>query len=47
MWSRFHHELLAALQEQSARDVTAYHRRAAARIEAAPGRRRAGVDCGV
>ena len=39
VWSRFHHETLAALQAQSARDVAAYHRRAAARIEGAPARR--------
>lgn len=39
VWSRFHHETLAALQAQSARDVAAYHRRAVARIEGAPTRR--------
>jgi hypothetical protein len=38
VWSRFHHETLAALQGQSARYVAAYHRRVRARIEVAPAR---------
>ena len=39
VWTRFHHESLAALQERSDRYIRAYHQRAAARIEAAPPRR--------
>lgn len=39
VWSRFHHQSLAALQAQSAKYVAAGRVRAAARIEAAPERR--------
>ena len=39
VWARFQHPSLEALQAQSARYVAAYRQRAAARIEAAPGRR--------
>ena len=39
VWARFQHPDLPALQAQSARYVAAHRRRAAARIEAAPGRR--------
>lgn len=39
VWSRFHHESLAALQQRSVRYVAASRERARARIEAAPGRR--------
>jgi hypothetical protein len=39
VWARFQHPSLEALQAQSARYVAAHRQRAAARIEAAPGRR--------
>jgi hypothetical protein len=39
VWSRFHHNSLAALQAQSRRYVRAYRQRAAARIDDAPKRR--------
>ncbi len=39
VWARFQHPSLGALQAQSARYVAAHRQRAAARIEAAPGRR--------
>jgi hypothetical protein len=39
VWSRFHHNSLAALQEQSRRYIRAYRQRAAARIDDAPKRR--------
>ena len=39
VWARFQHPSLEALQAQSARYVAAHRHRAAARIEAAPGRR--------
>lgn len=39
VWTRFQHASLEGLQAQSARYVTAHRQRAAARIEAAPGRR--------
>ena len=40
VWARFHHESLKGLRAQSARYVGAHRRRSAARIEAAPERRR-------
>ena len=40
VWARFHHESVQGVQEQSARYVTAHRQRHAARIEAAPERRR-------
>lgn len=40
VWSRFHHESLAALQERSDRYVAAHRQRTATRQEAAPERRR-------
>src|SRR5207248_8656513 len=39
VWARFQHPSLEALRAQSARYVAAHRQRAAARIEAAPGRR--------
>jgi hypothetical protein len=39
VWSRFHHDSLADLQERSVQYVSAYHNRAAVRLEAAPPRR--------
>ena len=39
VWTRFQHPSLEALQAQSVRYVAAHRQRAAARIEAAPGRR--------
>jgi hypothetical protein len=39
VWTRFQHTTLEGLQAQSARSVAAHRQRAAARIEAAPGRR--------
>src|SRR5262245_7269337 len=39
VWARFQHPSLEALQAQSARYVAAHRQRAAARVEAAPGRR--------
>jgi hypothetical protein len=39
VWARFQHPSLEALQAQSVRYVAAHRQRAAARIEAAPGRR--------
>jgi hypothetical protein len=39
VWARFQHPSLEGLQAQSARYVAAHRQRAAARIEAAPGRR--------
>jgi hypothetical protein len=39
VWERFHHDSLADLQSRSARSLAAHHRRARARIEAAPPRR--------
>jgi Homeodomain-like domain len=39
VWARFHHDSLADLQSRSARYLAAHHRRAMARIEAAPPRR--------
>jgi hypothetical protein len=39
VWARFHHDSLADLQVRSTRDIAAHHRRAMARIEAAPPRR--------
>lgn len=39
VWERFHHDSLADLQSRSARYLAAHHRRARARIEAAPPRR--------
>lgn len=39
VWARFQHESLAALQQRSARYVSALRRRAASRIENAPARR--------
>lgn len=39
VWARFHHDSLADLQARSARYIAAHHRRAMARIEAAPPRR--------
>ncbi len=38
VWTRFYHESLAALQQRSARYLSALRRRAAARIESAPER---------
>jgi putative transposase len=40
VWARFHHDSLYGLQAQSARYVSAHRQRHAARIEAAPARRR-------
>jgi len=40
VWARFHHDTLLGLQAQSSRYVTAHRLRHAARIEAAPARRR-------
>lgn len=39
VWARFHHDSLADLQERSRRYISAYHQRAAARIDGAPPRR--------
>lgn len=39
VWARFHYADLPALQAQSARYITAYRQRQAARMELAPGRR--------
>lgn len=39
VWSRFHHDSLAALHERSRRYIGAYRQRAAARVETAPPRR--------
>jgi hypothetical protein len=39
VWARFHHDSLPDLQGRSARYIAAHHRRARARIEAAPPRR--------
>lgn len=39
VWARFHHDSLAALQQQSARYVVACRQRAAQRLEGAPPRR--------
>jgi hypothetical protein len=39
VWARFHHDSLADLQGRSARYIAAHHRRAMARIDAAPPRR--------
>jgi Homeodomain-like domain len=39
VWARFHHDSLVDLQARSARYLAAHHRRAMARIEAAPPRR--------
>jgi hypothetical protein len=44
VWTRFHHENIAALRDRSSRHIAAYRRRAAARIEAAPLRRRFPTD---
>jgi hypothetical protein len=39
VWARFHHDSLPDLQGRSARSIAAHHRRAMARIDAAPPRR--------